>query len=468
MASMTISTTKPTSAEEHRQSLLSRATAFFVFLFEKVIPDPYVFAVLLTFAGVALARVFAPNATLPGIASAWYGGIFAIFAFAFQMVIMLVAGYALAMAPPVHKLLARIAGTVSTPLGAISLTVVVSLIASWLNWGLGLVTSALLAREMAKRVRFDFGWLVAAAYTGFVVSTEGLSGSIALSQATHGSVLNVVEKVTGRGVPLSQTVFSRFNLVPCLVLLIILPVIFRYLQPSEKNTVMADPDRLRKEDEQIHTPERTDTLGSRLDNAWILNLALVLFGVFALVMEWSRKGFSLDLNSVIICLVLGGLLLHWRPSAYIGAVKHAARISGSLVLQYPLYGGLMGIITTTGLAGVLSKIFIKYSTVHTLPFFTYLTSMIITLFVPSGGGHWAVQGPFAVPAAVQLHSSLAGTTMAVAMGESVANMLQPFWALPILAIAGIPMRRVMGFMVVTFCVSAIVFGLSLLFLIPQQ
>jgi short-chain fatty acids transporter len=468
MASMTIDTPKPLSTEDHHQSVLSRATAVFVFLFEKVMPDPYVFAVLLTFLGVVLARLFAPAATLPSIASAWYGGIFAIFAFAFQMVIMLVAGYALAMAPPVHRLLARIAGAVSTPLGAISLTIVVSLLASWLNWGLGLVTSALLAREMAKRVRLDFGWLVAAAYTGFVVSTEGLSGSIVLSQATHGSVLNVVEKVTGHGVPLSETVFSRFNLIPCLVLLIILPVIFRYLQPAEKSTVMADPDRLRKEDEQVHTKERTDTLGSRLDNAWILNLALVLFGIFALVIEWSRKGFSLDLNSVIIGLVLGGLLLHWRPSAYIGAVKHAARISGSLVLQYPLYGGLMGIITTTGLAGVLSKIFIKYSTAHTLPFFTYLTSMIITLFVPSGGGHWAVQGPFAVPAAVQLHSSLAGTTMAVAMGESVANMLQPFWALPILAIAGIPMRRVMGFMVVTFCISGIVFGLSLLFLIPQQ
>ena len=207
-----------------------------------------------------------------------------------------------------------------------------------------------------------------------------------------------------------------------------------------------------------------------LDNAWILNLALVLFGG-ASRSPWSgraRAFRSISISVFIICLVLGGLLLHWRPSAYIGAVKHAARISGSLVLQYPLYGGLMGIITTTGLAGVLSKIFIKYSTAHTLPFFTYLTSMIITLFVPSGGGHWAVQGPFAVPAAVQLHSSLAGTTMAVAMGEYVANMLQPFWALPILAIAGIPMRRMMGFMVVTFCVAAIVFGLALLFLVPQN
>ena len=459
---------EPVAADERKQSLLSRATALFVFLFEKVMPDPYVFAVLLTFLGALLARVYAPNATLPSIASAWYGGIFAIFAFAFQMVIMLVAGYALAMAPPVHRLLARIASMVSTPLGAISLTIVVSMLASWLNWGLGLVTSALLAREMAKRVRLDFGWLVAAAYTGFVVSTEGLSGSIALSQATHGSVLNIVEKVTGHGVPLSATVFSRFNLIPCLVLLVSLPIIFRYLQPAETHTVAADPDRLRQEDRQVHGKEGEDTFGSMLDNAWILNLALVLFGVFALIEEWSHKGFSLDLNSVIICLVLGGLLLHWRPSAYIGAVKHAARICGSLVLQYPLYGGLMGIITTTGLAAVLSKIFIKYSTAHTLPFLTYLTSMIITLFVPSGGGHWAVQGPFAVPAAVQLHTSLAGTTMAVAMGESVANMLQPFWALPILAIAGIPMRRMMGFMVVTFFVSAIVFGLSLLFLIPPE
>jgi short-chain fatty acids transporter len=456
------------ATENRKQSLLGRATAFFVYLFERVMPDPFVFAVILTFLGALLALKFAPNATVPSVALAWYGGIFSIFAFAFQMVIMLIAGYALAIAPPVQKSLAKIATLVSTPSSAISLTIVVSMIASWINWGLGLVTAALLAREMAKRIRIDFGWLVAAAYTGFVISTEGLSGSIALSQATHGSALNIVEKVTGHLVPLSQTVFTRFNLVPCLILLIVMPIIFRALQPTEQNTIVADPERLRHEDQQVPPKEKGDTLSARLDNAWILNLSLVAFGVFALITEWRRTGFALDLNSVIILLVLGGLLLHLRPSAYIVAVKHAARISGSLVLQYPLYGGLMGIITTTGLAGVLSKVFIRYSTAHTLPFFTYLTSMIITLFVPSGGGHWAVQGPFAVPAAQELHASLAGTTMAVAMGESVANMLQPFWALPILAIAGIKMRRMMGFMVVTFAVSAVVFGLSLLLLVPSQ
>ena len=451
-----------------KQSILGRITAFFVYAFENLMPDPFVFAVLLTFLGALMAWKFAPNATPVSIAAAWYAGVFNLFTFAFQMVIMLVAGYALATSPVIHRTLARIAGLATTPMSAVSLTLFVGMIASWLNWGLGLVTAALLAREVAKRVRIDFGWLVAAAYSGFVISTEGLSGSIALSQATHGSALNIVEKVTGQMLPLSQTVFTRFNLIPIAVLLVVLPILFRYLGPTEEHTVIADPERLRAEDSAKIAPEPPDTIGAKLDHAWILNLGLAAFGIFAIAMELNRTHYQIDLNIVIMALVMGGLLLHWRPAAYIAAVKHAARISGPLILQYPLYGGLMGIITTTGLAAVLSKIFISFSTQHTLPFFTYLTSLVITLFVPSGGGHWAVQGPFAIPAAVKLHSSLAGTTMAVAMGESVANMLQPFFALPILAIAGIKMRRMMGFMVITFFVSLIVFGTSLLTLVPQQ
>ena len=459
---------------EQKQSLLGRATGLSVFVFEKIMPDPYVFAVLLTFLGAALALWLAPRATPASVAAAWYAGVFALFTFAFQMVIMLVAGYALATSPLVHRALARLASLPRTPAAAITLTVVISLLASWINWGLGLVTAALLAREIAKRVPIDFGWLVAAAYSGFVISTEGLSGSIALSQASHGSALNMVEKVTGTLLPLSRTVFTSFNMVPIAVLFVVLPFVFRFLAPTAANTVVADPERLRAEDQLSaarNTTEKDSTFGGRLDNAWIINVLLAGFIGFALVLEIRRlvsTGGSLDLNSVIMILLMLGLLLHFRPSAYIAAVKNAARTTGPLILQYPLYGGLMGIITTTGLAGVLSRVFIRYSTAHTLPFFTFLTSLVITLFVPSGGGHWAVQGTFAIPAAVSLHSSLAGTTMAVAMGESVANMLQPFFALPILAIAGIKMRRMMGFMVVTFIISFIVFGVSLLTLVPAQ
>src|SRR3984885_368606 len=463
-----VSVSEPSTAleEDARPSLLSRCTAFFVYLFERLIPDPYVFAVLLTFIGALLALFLAPIGTPKNILSSWYGGVFGILTFAFQMVMMLVTGYALASAPVIASVLSRLASIPKNARAAVSLTVAVAMIASWLNWGLGLVVSALLAREIAKRIRMDFGCLIAAAYTGFVISTEGLSGSIALSQATHGSALNIVEKVTGQLTPLSQTVFTPFNLVPVLVLLLVLPLIFRYLGPSLTNAKFADPEKLRSEDQLQKGKEKTGTLGSKLDHAWILNLLLVAFGASALAIQWRQNGFSLDLNSVITMLLLAGLLLHCTPAAYVGAVQRAARVTGSLILQYPLYGGLMGIMTGTKLAEVLAKAFLRFSTAHTLPFWTYVTSLIITFFVPSGGGHWAVQGPFIVPAARDLHASLAATTMAVAMGESVANMLQPFWALPILAIAGIPMRRMLGFMVITFTIALVIFSASLLFLIP--
>lgn len=222
------------------RDFLNRIAGFFVFLFERIMPDPFIFAILLTLVGAGLALLLVPGTRMSGIAAGWYAGVFNIFTFAFQMVIMLIAGYTLATTPLVHRGLEKIALSVSTPRGAISLTVVVSVIACWLNWGLGLVTAALLAREIAKRVRIDFGWLVGAAYTGFVVSTEGISGSIALSQATHGSLLNIVEKVTGRCLPLTETVFTAFNLVPVLIVLVVMPFLFRFQQPIAARTIVAD------------------------------------------------------------------------------------------------------------------------------------------------------------------------------------------------------------------------------------
>ncbi len=257
--------------EQEKPSLLSRLTAVFVYAFEQLIPDPYVFAVVLTFVAALLAFLVAPNAAPRNILSSWYGGVFQILTFAFQMVLMLVTGYSLASAPVVASGLAKVASIPKSPKAAITLTVFVAMLASWLNWGLGLVVSALLAREIAKRVRIDFGWLVAAAYTGFVISTEGLSGSIALSQATHGSALNIVEKVTGQLTPLSQTVFTRFNLIPIAVLFILLPFVFRYLGPPAANAHIADPERLKAEDQLQKGKEKTGTIGSRLDHAWILN-----------------------------------------------------------------------------------------------------------------------------------------------------------------------------------------------------
>lgn len=462
---MAVVTPVPVITHQRRPSFLSRASSSVVYVMERLLPDPYVFALLLTFITAILAFSLTSSRSIGAIGLAWYNGMFNILTFAFQMVLVLVTGYALASSPTVHRALEKLAAIPKTPRNAVSLTIVIGMLASWLNWGFGLVIAGLLAREIAKRVRLDFGWLVAAAYTGFVISTEGLSGSIALSQATPGSALNLVEKVTGHGLPLRATVFTAFNLLPVIALLVALPIIFRHTEPAPEDSVFVDPERLKSEDQQKVTAEKTDTFGARLDRAWILTMLLVAIGVVALAEHW-KSGFSIDLNTVILIFLLLGLVFHLRPIRYVGAVKNAARVTGPLILQYPLYGGIMGIMTATGLAGVISKWFLAFSTARTLPFWTYVSSLIITLFIPSGGGHWAVQGPFVLPAAKELHASMAGTTMAVAMGESVANMLQPFFALPILAIAGIGMRRMMGYMLITFLLALTAFGLSLLFLLP--
>jgi short-chain fatty acids transporter len=454
------------SSQPKRRTLLSSVTSFFLFVFERITPDPYIFAIALTILTGLLAAIFAPKGSADVILTGWYNGLFSILAFAFQMVLVLVTGYALSNSRPIRLLLDRLAGIATTPKRAVVIIVITVMVTSFLNWGCGLVVAGLLAREIAKRIRIDFGWLVAAAYSGWIIWASGLSSSIALAQATPGSALNVVQKMTGNVLPLSETVFSHFNLLPVLLLVILIPILYCAIQPAEADTVAADSARLLTEDQvRTVTVDERPSLARRMERAWLLNLAIVVAGVAALGITWAKSGFNLDINSVIFLFFLGGLLLHWRPIAYVEAVNNAARVTGPLILQYPLYGGIMGIMTTTGLADVISKAFVAFSNAHTLPFWNFVASMIISLFIPSGGGHWAVQGPFAVPAAAQLHVSQAATAMAVAMGEQVTNMVQPFWALPVLAIAGISLRRVMGFTVMSFFVGALVFGLALLFLV---
>jgi short-chain fatty acids transporter len=455
-----------TSSDSGPRTLLSKVTSFFLFLFERITPDPYIFAVALTILTALLAWIFAPKGSPDLILTGWYNGLFSILAFAFQMVLVLVTGYALSNSPPVRRLLDGLAGIATTPKRAVVVVVLTVMVTSFINWGCGLVVAGLLAREIAKRIRIDFGWLVAAAYSGWIIWASGLSSSIALAQATPGSALNVVQKMTGQVLPLSETVFAPFNLVPVLLLAVLVPLLYCAIQPAEAETVAADSVRLIAED-QVRPVKvnETMTLARHLERAWALNLIVVLAGLAALGFTWAKSGFNLDINSVIFLFFIAGLLLHWTPIAYVEAVNNAARVTGPLILQYPLYGGIMGIMTVTGLADVISKAFVAFSNVRTLPFWNFIASMIISLFIPSGGGHWAVQGPFAVPAAAQLHSSQAATAMAVAMGEQVTNMIQPFWALPVLAIAGISLRRVMGFTVMSFFVGTIVFGLALLLLV---
>jgi len=449
-----------TRPQPRRRGLQSVAPLF-VDLFERYMPDPFVLAIGLTAVTAILALLIAPNGSPAMIVSTWYKGIFAILGFAFQMILILATGYALAHAPVVERLLHRLVALARTPIQAVTLTFLVAAVASLLNWGFGLVVGAILAREVARQVRVDFGWLVAAAYSGFVVWASGLSSSIALTQATHGNALNIVEKLTGQMLPLSDTVFATFNWLPTLLIVLVMPIVFISIRPADADVVAFVP-----QPEAPPPPaDRLDTPARRMDRSPVGSLFLLASGLAAILVLWLQGTFTFDINMVILIFLIGGIALHGSPIAYGAAMRDAARQTGSMMLQYPFYGGIMGIMSGTGLADSISKAFVAVSSDHTLPFWSYICSLIITFFVPSGGGHWAVQGPFVVPAAVTLHASMAGSTMAVAMGEQVANMLQPFWALPVVAVAGIGIQRVMGYTAVTFIVTGVIYALALLLLV---
>jgi short-chain fatty acids transporter len=492
---------------------------------ERLMPDPFLLAVLLT--AVAVIAVFAavPHTSPGGLLDAWFSGVWGaknIFAFALQMIIILVAGYTLAEAPIVQRGLDRVAAIPKTQLQAALVCFFAAAIASLLNWGLGLVVGALVARRIALRMHdIHFGYLVAAGYAGFIVWASGFSSSIALANTDPNSTLNVIHSLTGRNLTLTDAIAQPANWIPVIVMLALVPLLLRAMQP----TTILRPDRALFEQDEADRAERrgedggavgnagddrTDdgaggrgtmpptgdggaagtvetgrrsaqatavldrpkpTPAQRLENMWLINLVLAAAGLAYFV----RSGFTLDITAMVMLFTVLGLILHWTPARFIAAFTNAAKTAGPLVLQYPLYGGIIALLGYApskdihSLAVVISDSISSAANATTLPFFHFIASNIITLFVPSGGGHWAVQGPVAVQSAIDLHQTSAGylgkLSMAVAAGEQVANMIQPFWLLPVLAIAKLSVRDVMGFTVVLFLLGLVVFGLAFL-LIP--
>jgi len=447
-------------------TILQRSVGYFVYLFERIMPDPFVLVIVLTVITAVAAILVAPKGTPEQILFGWYSGLTEIFTFAFQMILILVTGYALANAPLVKRWMERIYRSAVGPRSALAIVFFASCAASFLNWGFGLVIAAMLSKEIAKRVRVDFAWLVAAGYSAWVLWTfTGMSSSIALSIATHGSPLNFVEKATHNIVPLGHTVFAPWLFIPGFIAMLGLPLLYLAIRPVDRDVIAIDRNAF-SEEERGFPIERRDGLAGWLESSPLATLVFVVAGIAYLSLAWYKKGISLDINSVIFIFLILGLLLHGSAVGYVGAISSAARVTGQMMLQYPFYGGIMGIMLATGLAGVISSEFVHLATRWTLPFWSYVASLIITIFIPSGGGHWAVQGPFTVPAAMALRASLPATAMGVAAGEMVSSLLQPFWVIPLVAIAGVGVRRVLGFTFASFIFLSAFFGIVYLFFAP--
>lgn len=348
--------------------LVSGGTTFFTRLFNRYLPDPYVIAVLLTVLTWILAAWLAPHNDFKAIIGSWYKGVFDIGGFAFLVALMLVTGYALSVSRPVSACLQWLASIPQSTFSALTLTIFVTMIVSLLHWAVGLIVAGLLAKEVARKVQVDYAWLVAAAYSGFGVFSSGLSCSVQLISAMHGSPLNIVEKVTGQPLSLAQTVFGRFNVIPVVVLAILLPVVFYLIRP--KGRIERADYATSGETQSIKfdvEPPRRGVAGWLERSAWV-NLILVAAFSAHFAVQLMQRTFQFDFTTMIVLFFALGLVLHGSPKAYIKAFGDAAGHAGGVLLQFPLYGGIMGVMLATGLAGVIAHAFTTFASPLTLPF----------------------------------------------------------------------------------------------------
>ncbi|WHY00399.1 short-chain fatty acid transporter [Neobacillus sp. DY30] len=433
--------------------------SFFNRIMQRYLPDPFIFVIILTFVVFGLGLIFTDNGPYQMVQH-WGNGFWALLSFTMQMVLVLVTGHVLASSSIFKKGLGSLASFAKSPGQAIVIVTIVSMIASLINWGFGLVIGALFAKELAKRVKnVDYRLLIASAYSGFLVWHGGISGSVPLTIATPG---HFTEDLIGV-VSTSETIFSTFNIVIVLGLLVTIPIINRLSMPSKEQTISIDPALLQGDFQAAAIEKEALTPADKLENSKLVSLLIGILGLVFLFYYFANNGFKLNLDIVNFLFLFLGILFHGTPKQFLDAVLNAVKGTSGIIVQFPFYAGLMGLMTTSGLAAVISDAFIAISNDFTFPMLAFLSAGIVNFFVPSGGGQWAVQGPIMLDAATQLGASLPKTAMAVAWGDAWTNMIQPFWALPALAIAGLKAKDIMGYLVLVLVVSGVVISLGLLF-----
>ena len=434
---------------------------FCVRLVQRWLPEPFVFAILLTFVAAVLAMPICHQSPLE-VVEHWGGGVWNLLAFAMQMALVLVCGSTLASAPAVKRVVTALARLPKSPAAAIALVTVVSALACWLNWGFGLIVGVVFAKEIARQLRgVDYRLLIASAYSGFVVWHAGLSGSIPLTMATPGeSLAKATNGALTAPVPVAQTILDSHNLVMVLLVIVGITVANSLMHPKQ-GAVTVDPSLL-DDDAAAGTDQHYDkTPAQRLEHSRLLAWLPALLLATYLVLHLGFGGGSFDLGSVIMIFLALGLMLHGTPLAYVRAFGKAASGASGIILQFPFYAGIMGIITGVGASGismgtVLADGCIRISNPVTYPLLTFLCAALLNLFVPSGGGHWAIQAPIMFTAGADLGVDPGLTGIAIAWGDAWTNLIQPFWALPALAIARLSAKDIMGYCLIDLLVSGIV------------
>ena len=436
----------------------------------RFLPDPFLFAIILTIV-VFVAGCLATWQNPWDMAWAWAGkgktsepgGMWNLLSFSMQMALVLVLGSAFASAPVIKKILGAIANTAKSKMSAIIVVTAVSTVCCWLNWGFGLIVGALLAKEVARRVKdVDYPLLIASAYSGFVIWHAGLSGSIPLTISGGYTIGDVKYQAD-----ITASVFHPMNIIMCLVVLVGLPLINYAMHPDKDHTITVNPAVLKDAEERTYTVE---TPAQKIEHSkilWVLTLVLGFAYIIRFFIEPDFGPKKLDLNVVNAIFLFLGLLAHGDLRRYVDAIGDAAGGAAGVLLQFPFYAGIMGIMTAANaqgvsLASIISNFFADISTNVTFPVWTFLSAGIVNFFVPSGGGQWAVQGPIVMPAAGRLGVEAGRAGMAIAWGDQWTNMIQPFWALPALGVAGLSAKDIMGYLVTVLIFVGVVACLGFL------
>jgi short-chain fatty acids transporter len=434
---------------------------------ERWIPDAFIFALLATFIVLGGALVATP-ASLAQTVDAWGRGFWELIPFTLQMSLIIITGHVLATSKPMGRVIRAIAGWPSTPRAAVALVTFFTLVASWFNWGFSLVFGAVLAKEVARRLEgVDYRALAAASVLGLgSIWAQGLSGSAALQMATPGALQPQIRDIVSQGgmvpggiIGFTHTIFLWQSLVSVLVETVVVTAVMWLATPAigEGKTARDLGIDLGSRESGVGSranPEsRSTNPGQWLEHSPLLTWLVVALGVAYLARYFSAAGDplnALNLNILNLAFLLVGFLLHQTPARLMRAFQEATPAVWGVILQFPFYAGIAGIITGTHLNERLAAVFVRFSTAAAFPALVAVYSAVLGVFVPSGGSKWVIEAPYVMAAAHTLKVHLGWVVSAYDLGEALANLVQPFWMLPVLGLFKLGARDVMGYTIVVF------------------
>jgi short-chain fatty acids transporter len=427
------------------------------------VPDAFVFALIATVV-VVVAGATATPSSIAGVVDAWGRGFWDLIPFTMQMALVIITGHVLATSRPIGRLIRAVAGWPTTPRGAVAMVALFAMASSWLNWGFSLVFSAVLALEVARRVKdVDYRALAASSFLGAgSIWAQGLSGSAALQMATPGALQPAIRDVVAHGglvpgglIGFTHTIFLWQSFASVgIELVVVTAVMWLATPPAGRGKTAADLGVNLGTSEDIEPPPPRDIPpGAWFEHSPILTWFVVAMGAVYLVryfMQADEPLNALNLNIVNLIFLLVGLLLHGTPARLIRAVQAATPAVWGVILQFPFYAGIAGIITTTHLNEKLANVFVSVSNTTTFPPLVALYSAVLGVFVPSGGSKWVIEAPYVMAAAHSMKVHLGWVVAAYDLGEALANLVQPFWMLPVLGMFQLRARDVMGYTFVVF------------------